>query len=72
VSRRAAAYTQADIARALRAAEQAGPEWCVELFDGLIRLTRSPTKGPPADNDPKPTSTEPSALDSHGKVKWRL
>lgn len=40
--RRAALVTQADIARALRAAEQAGAEWAVEIMkDGTIRLVRA-------------------------------
>jgi hypothetical protein len=45
MSRRAAAITQADVARAGRAARQLGPEWCVEIVGSVIRLTRSPTKG---------------------------
>lgn len=38
--RRAAMVTQADVARALRAAAQAGPEWRVEVEGAVIRLVR--------------------------------
>lgn len=41
VSRRPARVTQVDISRALRAAEQAGDSWAVEvLSDGTIRIVR--------------------------------
>lgn len=38
--RRAAAITQADVARALRAAQSAGPEWRVEIEGAIIRIVR--------------------------------
>jgi hypothetical protein len=40
MSRRAATFTQADVARAGRAAKQLGPEWLVEIEGGVIRLVR--------------------------------
>jgi hypothetical protein len=46
---RPASVTQADIARALRAAAQAGPAWRVEIAPGgLIRLTRESAPPQPA------------------------
>jgi hypothetical protein len=42
VSRRAAHFVQADVARALRAAKQAGPEWFIEILPGgTIRVAQS-------------------------------
>jgi hypothetical protein len=41
MSRRAAKVTQADLGRALRAAQSAGPTWRVEVTpDGVIRLVQ--------------------------------
>jgi len=65
MSRTRARVTQADIARALRAAQQAGPTWCVEVMpDGTIRLFQV---------DPSARSTErsPDVPVASGKV-WRL
>jgi hypothetical protein len=41
VSRRAASFTQADVHRVLKAAQQAGPDWQVLIEGSTIRLTRS-------------------------------
>ena len=42
MSRRAAHFVQADVARALRAAKQAGPEWFIEILPGgTIRVAQS-------------------------------
>jgi hypothetical protein len=46
MTRRAALVTQADVARAARAAKQLGPEWRVEIEGGIIRLVQSPTDRP--------------------------
>lgn len=47
MSRTAARFTQADLARALRAAQKAGPDMAVDILpDGTIRLTRTPSNGP--------------------------
>lgn len=62
MSRRPALVTEADVARALRAAQKVGPEWCVEIVGSLIRLTRSPTPGlsnaPFAEPEAEPQSEE--------------
>jgi len=42
MSRRPAAITQADVARALKAAQQAGPDWALEIEGPVMRLTRTP------------------------------
>ena len=70
MSRRAPSFTQADIARALRAAQQTGPQWCVEivpgvgirLFPGLLRSNRV---------DPLTMSGEDySRLVKEAEAKW--
>jgi hypothetical protein len=38
MSPRPSAFTQAEIARALRAAKDAGPEWVVEVSKGVLRF----------------------------------
>ncbi len=38
MSRRAANVTRADVARVLRAAQMAGPNLCVEIEGGFIRM----------------------------------
>ena len=49
---RPARFTTADLRRALKAAEQAGPEWFVDVLpDGTIRLVR---KGPQPITAPEP------------------
>ncbi len=61
--RRPASVTQADIARALRAAKAAGDDWCVEIQPGgVIRITREANKGQRA----------PSAEPTPPKREWRL
>lgn len=40
MSRRSVAVTQAEIHRALKAAQQAGPTWRVEIERGVVRITR--------------------------------
>ena len=57
--RRGASITQADIARALRAAQAAGPKWYVEILPGgIIRLVRgelspqSPERAPDVPVEP--------------------
>ncbi len=72
MSRRPATITQADVARALRAAQQVGPTWHVEIEGGVIRLIR---RDPAA---PAPTASlaaasvtrQPSSLAE--LPKWRL
>ena len=42
MSRRAASITQADVARAIRAAQAAGPKWFIEVLPGgTIRIAQS-------------------------------
>jgi len=54
MSRRPALVTQADVARALRAAQAAGPAWRVEIEGGIIRLVQSsPFDRPPPERDPE-------------------
>lgn len=49
MTRRRAAITQADVARAARAAKQLGAEWYVEILPGgVIRVMRSPPSDRPA------------------------
>lgn len=55
MSRRPANIVQADISRALRAAQQAGPAWRVEIEGKVIRLVQGP---PPADPPPEPPTPE--------------
>jgi hypothetical protein len=45
MTRRPALVTQADVARACRAARQLGPEWFVEIAagTGTIRVMQAPT-----------------------------
>ena len=66
MSRRPASVTQADVARALRAAQQAGPSWRVEIEGGIIRMVQGP---PPAASDP-PFALPRDALAP--EEKWRL
>jgi hypothetical protein len=55
MSRRRALVTQADVARAARAARQLGPEWVVEIDGAVIRLVQSPPPDrPPSQRDPEP------------------
>jgi hypothetical protein len=65
MSRTAAKITQADVARALRAAQSAGPTWQVEiLHDGTIRLTQC---------QPSPQSTDGSRPVPVAEERdWRL
>jgi hypothetical protein len=63
--RRGASITQADIARALRAAQAAGPKWYVEILPGgIIRLVQGETS-------PQSTTAEQEAPIVR-KRKWRL
>jgi hypothetical protein len=43
VSRRAATFTQSDVHRALKAAQQAGAGWRVEIEGGVIRFMQGET-----------------------------
>jgi hypothetical protein len=57
MSRRAAAVTQADVARVARVARDLGPGWLVEVEGGVIRLLQgeSPAAdGRRPDDDPEP------------------
>ena len=55
MSRRRALVTQADVARAARAARQLGPEWVVEIDGAVIRLVQSPARDRlPPQPDPEP------------------
>ena len=67
MSRRPANVTQADLACALRAARQAGPNWLVELDGKVIRMVQGL---PPAANDSKPPQPSESTLAP--EEKWRL
>jgi hypothetical protein len=51
MTRRPALVTQADVARAARAAKQLGPEWRVEIEGGIIRLIQSPSDRPSPAHD---------------------
>jgi hypothetical protein len=62
--RRAAMVTQADVARALRAAKQAGAEWRVEIDGAVIRLVQG-------EASPQSTEAEEEAPVAH-KKNWRL
>jgi hypothetical protein len=65
MSRRPANITQADVARALRAAQQAGLTWRVEIEGKLIRLVQ----GPPSDAPPEPPTPENTLAP---ELKWQL
>jgi hypothetical protein len=54
MSRKAASFTQADAARALRAAQQAGPNWNIEIEGGVIRFVRSAPPSEVLDPIPAP------------------
>ncbi|HMD61983.1 MAG TPA: hypothetical protein VKG78_11150 [Opitutaceae bacterium] len=66
MSRRAANITQADVARALRAAQQAGPSWRIEIDGGIIRMVQGP---PPAASDPSSALPQDALAPEE---KWRL
>ena len=54
MSRTRAKFTQADVARALRATRQAGPGWLVELLpDGRIMLSQSTASSLAPEHDPQ-------------------
>lgn len=55
MSRRPANIVQADINRALRAAQQAGLAWRVEIEGKVIRLVQGP---PSAEAPPEPPTPE--------------
>lgn len=52
MSRRPALVTQADVARAIRAAKQAGAGTVDVLKDGTIRISLSPLSTPVSDHEP--------------------
>jgi len=54
MSRRPALVTQADVARALRAAKQAGPDWVIEITGATIRISQSAGQDQTAGRDPQP------------------
>jgi hypothetical protein len=56
MSRRAANFVQADIARAIRAAQAAGPSWFIEVLPGgTIRIAQSLLADRPSPgHDPEP------------------
>ncbi len=54
MTRRAAAITQADVARAARAAKALGPEWRVEIEGAVIRLVQSPLSDRAPSPEPEP------------------
>lgn len=66
MSRRAAKITQADVARVLRAAQQAGPSWRVEIDGGIVRMVQGP---PPAESDPQAAPSQDALAPEE---KWRL
>jgi hypothetical protein len=55
MTRRPALTTQADIARACRAAKALGPEWFIEIEagTGTIRVMQAPTPGRPSAPEPQ-------------------
>ncbi len=65
MSRRPANIIQADISRALRAAQQAGLAWRVEIEGKVIRLVQ----GPPLSTS-EPTAPPEPALAPESR--WRL
>jgi hypothetical protein len=70
MSRRPASFTQADVARALRAAQQAGPEWQVVIEGGVIRLVRAVTR--PETPVAAFAKIEPAAEEKEPDYGWRL
>jgi hypothetical protein len=68
MSRRAASFTQADAARALRAAQQAGPDWSIEIEAGVIRFVRSAAPSEPATVEPPPEA--PAAVAAVAEPEW--
>jgi hypothetical protein len=64
MSRRPAIITQADVARACRAARQLGPEWFIEIeaVTGTIRVMQIP---PPHDR-PQPPERDPESQFARG------
>ena len=66
MSRRSASVTQSELARAMRAAQQAGPKWRVEIEGKVLRLVQGPS---PAGTPPElPTPENSLVLEE----KWRL
>ncbi len=65
MSRRPASVIQADVARILRAAQQAGPTWRIEIEGKVIRLVQ----GPPAGALAEPPTPENALAPEE---KWRL
>jgi hypothetical protein len=65
MSRRPANVTQADVTRVLRAAQQAGPNWRVEIEGKVLRLLQ----GPPSPTPPETPTSENSLAPEE---KWRL
>jgi hypothetical protein len=65
MSRRAATFTQADVARALRAAQQVGPDWQIVVESGAIRIFRGETKPPSSATveEPAPREEEEPVVD---------
>ena len=67
MSRRAATFTQADVARALRAAQQVGPDWQIVVESGAIRIFRGETK-PMA----SVIVEEPAPQEDKPEVDWKF
>lgn len=65
MSRRPANFIQADVARALRAAQQVGPEWQVEIEGSCIRLRRAETLAPLL-------VVQTTAVDADAKIDWKF
>jgi len=68
MSRRAATFTQADVARALRAAQQVGPDWQIVVESGAIRIFRGETGPALADK----MVEEPPQEEEAPELKWKL
>ncbi len=66
MSRRPANVIQADVTRVLRAAQQAGPNWRVEIEGKVLRLVQSP----PAADAPSKAPTPENSLAP--EERWRL
>ncbi len=68
MSRRAATFTQADVARALRAAQQVGPDWQIVVESGAIRIFRGETRTAFTDK----IVEEPPREEEAPELKWKL
>lgn len=68
MSRRAAAFTQADAYRMGAAAKRLGPEWRVVLDDGKLNLVQDPLLDRAQLPVSKPHAGEEPALDARDEI----